>query len=65
MPVKPKVLSDVQRAEIESLGALLSQEQIADYLSRTTFHAIMERDPDVAERYKRAIIYLANTAPMR
>jgi DNA-binding XRE family transcriptional regulator len=55
MPVKPKVLSDVQRAEIETLGALLSQEQIADYLgiSRTTFHAIMERDPDVAERYKR------------
>ena len=52
---KPIELTDEQRGEIETLGALLNQDQIADYLGicRTTFHAIMERDPDIAERYKR------------
>ena len=55
MPRKPIELTDEQRGEIETLGALLNQDQIADYLGigRTTFHAIMERDPDVGERYKR------------
>ena len=55
MPRKPIELTDEQRGEIETLGALLNQDQIADYLGigRTTFHAIMERDPDIAERYKR------------
>lgn len=55
MPMKPIQLTDDQRAEIETLAALLSTDQIADYLgiSRTTFHNIRERDPDVDERYKR------------
>jgi hypothetical protein len=55
MPPKFIELTDAQRGEIETLAALLNQEQIADYLGigRTTFHSIMGRDPDVAERYKR------------
>ena len=55
MARKPIELSDEQRGEIETRGALLNQDQIADYLgiSRTTFHAIMDRDPDIGERYKR------------
>lgn len=66
MPPKPISLTDHQRGEIETLAALLNQEQIADYLGigRTTFHAIMNRDPDIAERYKRgkakAIAHVAN-----
>ena len=56
MPRKPIELTDEQRGEIETLAALLNQDQIADYLGigRTTFHAIMERDPDVANAIKEA-----------
>lgn len=48
-------LTDEQRAEVETLAAVLNAEQIADYfgVGRTTFFAIMERDPDISERYKR------------
>lgn len=48
-------LTEDQRREVETLAALLNQEQIADYLgiSRTTFHNICNRDPEVHERYKR------------
>ena len=55
MARKPIELTDEQRGEIETLGALLNQDQIADYLGicRNTFRAIMQRDPDVGERYKR------------
>ena len=55
MPPRPIEISDAQRQEVETLAALLSQEQIADYLgiSRNTFRAICERDPDIGERYKR------------
>ena len=55
MARKPIELTDEQRGQSETLGALLNQDQIADYLGigRTTFHAIMGRDPDIAERYKR------------
>ena len=66
MPQKPIELSEVQRAEVETLAALLNQDQIADYLgvSRTTFKAICARDPDIACRYKRgkakAIAHVAN-----
>lgn len=50
-----KTLTDEQRAEVETLAAVLNAEQIADYfgIGRTTFFAIMQRDPDVSERYKR------------
>ncbi len=64
---RPEItLSEVQRAEVETLAALLNQDQIADYLgiSRSTFRAICTRDPEVLERYKRgkakAIAHVAN-----
>lgn len=55
MPQEEIVLNDKQRAQVEALAAYLSQEQIADYLGigKTTWFAILKRDPDVAERYKR------------
>jgi hypothetical protein len=48
-------LTDAQRAEVETLAAVLNAEQIADYLGfgRTTFFALLNRDQDLAERYKR------------
>ncbi len=51
----PITLTDEQVAQIEALGAVLSVEQIADYfsISKTTFYAIMERQPEVSERYKK------------
>lgn len=66
MPRAPIMLSPHQKGEVETLAALLSQDQIADYLGvcRNTFRAICERDPDVGERYKRgkakAIAHVAN-----
>ena len=50
-----RYLSDAQRAEVETLAAVLSAQQIADYfgIGRTTFFAMMDRDPEIAERYKR------------
>jgi hypothetical protein len=59
-------LTDDQVREVETLAALLNQDQIADYfgISRTTFKAIRERDAEVAVRYKRgkarAIAHVAN-----
>ena len=48
-------LTDEQIAQTEALGAVLSIEQIADYfgIGKTTFYAIMERQPEVSERYKK------------
>ena len=50
-----RILTDAERAEVETLAAVLSSEQIADYLGmgRRTFYAAMERDDDLAARYKR------------
>lgn len=50
-----KELTDDQRAEVETLAAVLSQEQIADYfgIARTTFYELMKREPDISERYKK------------
>lgn len=52
---KPKTLTDKQRSEVETLGAVLPVEQIVAYfgLGKTTFYAMMERDPDISERYKK------------
>jgi IS30 family transposase len=52
---KPKTLTDEQRAQVEALAAYLTQEQIADYfgIARNTFLAMMERDENISERYKR------------
>jgi hypothetical protein len=51
----PTVLNDEEVAQVEALGAVLSIEQIADYfgIAKTTFYAIMERQPEVSLRYKR------------
>lgn len=60
------VLTDEQRREIETLAALLTREQIADYfgIGRTTFGQILKRDEEAAVRYKRgkakAIAHVAN-----
>ena len=53
---KAPELAPAQKLEIETLAAVLSTEQIADYLgiSRRTFHAMMERDEEIAARYKKA-----------
>lgn len=48
-------LTEEQKAQVEALAAYLTQEQIADYfgITRPTFAAIIERDPDISLRYKR------------
>ncbi|SLN76211.1 hypothetical protein [Roseisalinus antarcticus] len=62
----PITLSDHQRSEVETLAALLNQEQIADYfgIARNTFRAMCERDPEVLAHYKRgkakAIAHVVN-----
>lgn len=50
-----RVLSEAERAEVETLAAVLSSEQIADYLGlgRRTFYSQMQGDEDLAARYKR------------
>jgi hypothetical protein len=52
---KPITLTDEQRAQVEALSAYLTQEQIADYfgIGKTTWYAMLDREPDIAERYKR------------
>lgn len=51
----PVTLREAQRAEVETLAAVLNAEQIADFLGigRTTFFALLNRDEDLSERYKR------------
>lgn len=51
----PVVLTKEQKAEVETLAAVLSSEQIADYfgIGRTTWFAILEREPEVSELYKK------------
>lgn len=59
-------LTEDQVHEVETLAALLNQQQIADYfgIGRRTFQSILERDDEVAARYKRgkakAIAHVAN-----
>lgn len=62
----PITLAPDQVREVETLAALLSQDQIADYfgIARNTFRAICDRDEEVLGRYKRgkakAIAHVAN-----
>jgi len=51
----PRVLTNDEIAQVEALAAVLSIEQIADYLgiSKVTFYEIMKRDIQVSERYKK------------
>lgn len=55
MPPVPLSLSDAQKAEVETLAAVLNAEQIADYfgIGRRTFYRLMERDEEIAARYKK------------
>ena len=50
-----KTLTPAQVAEVETLAAVLNQEQIADYfgIDSDTFATIRKRDPDVFRSYKR------------
>lgn len=62
----PITLTDDEVREVETLAALLNQDQISDYfgVARNTFRAICDRDPEVLARYKRgkakAIAHVAN-----
>jgi hypothetical protein len=55
MPRKPRVLNDEELAQVEALASLLTVEQLADYfgIGRRTFYDIMNRQEDVAARYKK------------
>ena len=55
MPQPFTELTEAQKAEVETLAAVLNTQQMADYfgIGRTTFYGLMQRDPEVAERYKR------------
>ena len=67
MARSPLQLSDAQKAEVETLAAVLTTEQIADFfgIGRRTFYSLMERDEEIAARYKkgkaRAIGAIAQT----
>jgi len=53
----PIVLTEEQAIQVEALGAWLNQDQIADWLgiTRPTFAAILERQPEVSLRYKKGL----------
>lgn len=55
MPRPTKDLTPEQIAEVETLASVLSKEQIADYfgIDRNTLNAIMGRQPEVFQRYKK------------
>lgn len=64
---RPRIeLTEEQVREVETLAALLNQDQIADYfgIARNTFRAICDRDEEVFARYKKgkakAIAHVAN-----
>ncbi|AKI27360.1 hypothetical protein [Moraxella phage Mcat8] len=53
---RPKItLDDKQIAQVEALASVLTLEQIADYfgITRPTFNAICERQPEVFLQYKK------------
>ncbi len=55
MARQPFELSEAQKAEVETLAAVLTAEQVADYfgIGRRTFYSMMQRDEEIAARYKR------------
>ncbi|MGV8986051.1 MAG: hypothetical protein ACOH2H_07200 [Cypionkella sp.] len=55
MARRPMELTQAQKAEVETLAAVLTTEQIADYfgIGRRTFYSMMERDEEIAARYKK------------
>ncbi len=48
-------LTEAQKAEVETLAAVLTAEQVADYfgIARRTFYDMMKRDDEIAARYKK------------
>ena len=48
-------LTDAQKAEVETLAAVLTAEQVADYfgIGRRTFYSMMAHDEEIAARHKR------------
>jgi hypothetical protein len=50
-----KTLTPQQMGEVETLAAVLTSEQIADYfgVGRQTFYDMMARDEEIAVRYKK------------
>ena len=55
MPPEARVFTEVELSQVEALASVLSADQIADYFGvcRTTFYSIMDRQPEVSERYKK------------
>lgn len=51
----PICLTEAQKAEVETLAAVLTAEQVADYfgIGRRTFYSMMEQEEEIAARYKR------------
>lgn len=51
----PMELTEAEKAEVETLAAVLTAEQVADYfgIGRRTFYTMMQRDEEIAERYKK------------
>ena len=52
---RPTTLTEQQQSEVETLAAVLTAEQMADYfgIGRTTFFSLMRREPEIAARYKK------------
>ena len=53
---RPEIeLTEKQIDEVETLAAVLSTGDIADYfgISRTTFYRLLQRNSDILERYKK------------
>ena len=53
---RPEIeLTEKQIDEVETLAAVLSTNDIADYfgIGRTTFYALMQRNAYISERYKK------------
>jgi DNA-binding CsgD family transcriptional regulator len=55
MARNPLTLTEAQKAEVETLAAVLTAEQVADYfgIGRRTFYSMMQRDEEIAARYKK------------
>ena len=55
MARQPLTFTEAQKAEVETLAAVLTAEQVADYfgIGRRTFYSMMQRDEEIAARYKR------------
>ena len=55
MSRQPFTLTEAQKAEVETLAAVLTAEQVADYfgIGRRTFYSMMQRDEEIAARYKK------------